>query len=101
MADAMDFAQQREQEDRERHISNARNKKRVFLGFTVLIAICQSRQPVAAQFQCAVLCHMSRDCRTERQTLHRRFSMRTIHCLKITTEHFEAVCDGTKKQNCE
>ncbi|HCU5634649.1 TPA: DUF3850 domain-containing protein, partial [Escherichia coli] len=23
--------------------------------------------------------------------------MRTIHCLKITTEHFEAVCDGTKK----
>lgn len=27
MADAMDFAQQREQEDRERHISNARNKK--------------------------------------------------------------------------
>lgn len=25
MADAMDFAQQREQEDRERHISNARS----------------------------------------------------------------------------
>lgn len=26
MADAMDFAQQREQEDRERHISNARSR---------------------------------------------------------------------------
>ncbi|MBJ9241793.1 TraR/DksA family transcriptional regulator [Citrobacter braakii] len=26
MADAMDLAQQREQEDRERHISNARNR---------------------------------------------------------------------------
>ncbi|AWF33591.1 phage/conjugal plasmid C-4 type zinc finger, TraR family protein [Klebsiella oxytoca] len=26
MADAMDFAQQREQEDRERHISTARNR---------------------------------------------------------------------------
>ncbi|EIM7522721.1 TraR/DksA family transcriptional regulator [Salmonella enterica] len=27
MADAMDFAQQREQEDRERHISNARSRR--------------------------------------------------------------------------
>ncbi|GJK63555.1 TraR/DksA family transcriptional regulator [Klebsiella quasipneumoniae subsp. similipneumoniae] len=45
MADAMDFAQQREQEDRERHISNARS--RIAAPSRFLCEICDAPIPEA------------------------------------------------------
>ncbi|APE54395.1 TPA: TraR/DksA family transcriptional regulator [Escherichia coli] len=59
MADAMDFAQQREQEDRERHISNARNKKTGISRLHCIdcdLPIPSARRRAIPGVQCCVTC---------------------------------------------
>lgn len=51
MADSMDLAQLREQEDRERHINNARAKVPVFPVFSVRSVMLRFRQLAAALFR--------------------------------------------------
>lgn len=51
MADSMDLVQQRVEEERQRHIHTARNKRRAFPVFSALIAMHRSRQHAAAPFR--------------------------------------------------
>lgn len=51
MADAMDFVQQREQEDRERHISNARSRIAAPLVSSAKNVTHQSRKLAALRFR--------------------------------------------------
>lgn len=51
MADAMDLAQLREQEDRERHISNAHSRIATPSRFSVKNATHQSRKLAALRFR--------------------------------------------------
>ena len=59
MADAMDLVQQREQEDRERYISNARNKKPGISRLHCIdcdLPIPSARRRVIPGVQCCVTC---------------------------------------------
>ncbi|MFU8370239.1 TraR/DksA family transcriptional regulator [Raoultella ornithinolytica] len=59
MADAMDLAQLREQEDRERHISNARNKKTGVSRLHCIdcdLPIPSARRRAIPGVQCCVTC---------------------------------------------
>jgi hypothetical protein len=51
MADAMDLAQQREQEDRERHINNARSRIAAPSVFSAKNVTHQSRKLAALRFR--------------------------------------------------
>ncbi|EAB6355204.1 TraR/DksA family transcriptional regulator [Salmonella enterica subsp. enterica serovar Anecho] len=59
MADAMDLAQQREQEDRERHISNARSRRHEVSAFICEecdVPIPEARRRAIPGVQCCVTC---------------------------------------------